>query len=122
MPTFAQLQDSLSAIRFRRAIVGKIVEWLDEQFLPGMEGTPRLALLTEDKVRVPDKAFDEVAEYLNSWGKSLAAEEEKLLGAEVVLVAPPPVEPPKEETPAAPTEVQEQKDAQPEPVPTEESK
>ena len=104
MATFSQLQATLNSIRYRRAIVSKIVEWVDEQFLPGMDGTPKLVLLTEDKVKVPEEAFNELAEVMNGWVQTLMAEEAKLLNSDVAVVAP--AEPPKEEpkTQEAPTE------------------
>lgn len=100
--TFEQLQTSLNSMRFRRAVVAKLVEWLDENLMPGMEGTPKLVLLTEDKVRVPDDAIDETANVLNGWIKSLLVEEQKLLQAEIAVV--PPAPPPEEKKPEAQTQ------------------
>jgi hypothetical protein len=87
MATFSELQATLNSIRYRRAIVSKIVEWVDEQFLPGMDGTPKLVLLTTDKIKVPEEAFNELAEIMNGWTQNLVAEEQKLLNSDVAVTA-----------------------------------
>lgn len=96
MPTFSEYQTTLNALRFKRTVLSKLIEIMDDQFMPDAEGKPKFVLLTEDKVRVPDGAVDDVANDINNWMKALAVEEQKLLSAQVTLTQPPP--PPPEAT------------------------
>lgn len=98
MPTFAELQGHINALRFKRTILSHITEYLDEKFLPEMDQKPERVLLTEERVAVPTEAFDAVAADLSTWIKSLLAEEQKVLGSTVALTPPqPPPEPEKVE-------------------------
>ncbi len=87
MPTFSELHEKLSSLRFKRTILLNLVQQIDDQFLPGAEGTPKKALLTEEKVRVPESAFDEVAEFLNDAVKKLGEEEQSLLSTDLSVIA-----------------------------------
>lgn len=102
MPTFADLQGHLNALRFKRTILSHVVEHLDGEFMPELDQQPKKVLLTEDKVKIPTEAFDSVATDLNNWIKTLMVEEDKLLGSTVALTPPPP--PPVEPKVEAPPE------------------
>ena len=102
MPTFSELHEKLSSLRFKRTILVSLVQHLDDQFLPGADGNPKLALLTEEKVKVPETAFDEVAEFLNDAVKKLGVEEQTLLSTTLTVAKTPPAK----TTPAKKSEAQ----------------
>lgn len=97
MATFLELQTHLDALRNKRTILAHLVEHLDAQFMPELDATPKMVLLTETKVKVPPESFDAVATDLNSWIKALLAEEQKLLSSTVAITPPPPPPEPVEE-------------------------
>lgn len=93
--TFVELQNNLNQMRYKRTVLSKLVEIMDSEFMPDADGKPKMVLLTEEKVKVPEASFDEVANDLNAWIKTIQAEELKLLNSKVDLT--PPSEPPKED-------------------------
>lgn len=86
--TFAELQASLSKMKHKQAVLAKLVEIIDEDFMIDAEGKPKKVLLLEDKTKVPESAFDDVANDLNNWIKNLQAEEQKMLLSQVALTPP----------------------------------
>ena len=64
--------------------------------MPKLEGGPKLVLLTDDKVKVPFDAFEDVAGGLTGWIQSLDQDEKNIMSLE--LSVPKPVQEP-EETP-----------------------
>jgi hypothetical protein len=91
--TLAELTNKLNAAKFRRTVLGHMIEHLDAEFLVSTGDKPQKALLTEDKVRVPQQAFEEILEELSHAVKSLMEEEQNLLASEVALKPPAEVTP-----------------------------
>ena len=61
MPTFSELQQRLSNAKFRKAILTKLIEYIDENFVPAGDGKEaKFALLTDDQVKVPVETFESV--------------------------------------------------------------
>jgi hypothetical protein len=58
--TFSELQQRLSDAKNRKAILLKLVEYVDENFLPNGGGEPKMLLLTDDKIPVPTEMFEAV--------------------------------------------------------------
>lgn len=58
MSTFAELKDRLANARFRKAILQQVIDHLDKDFSSVAGSGPRLVLLTEEQVRVPEVAFE----------------------------------------------------------------
>ena len=95
--TFAELQNKLNAAKFRRTVLGHLIEHLDSEFLAISDGKPQKALLTEDKLRVPQDTFEEILEELSNAVRSLVEEEKMLLTSEVDLLPHPEVTPTQSE-------------------------
>jgi hypothetical protein len=63
MPTFSELQAKLMAAKNRRLVLLHIADLIEGEFLsPNPESQPKRLLLNDDKVPVPQTAFDEVVE------------------------------------------------------------
>ncbi len=63
MSTFSELQEKLNAARNRRSVLMHLVEYLEGEFIAqSQEVKPKQLLLTEEKVPVPQAAFDSVVE------------------------------------------------------------
>lgn len=58
MSTFRELQVRQSAAQYKKTILEAVMSYLDENFRPVAGGDPINALLTDEKVRVPDDAFE----------------------------------------------------------------
>jgi hypothetical protein len=86
--TMAEMQEALNKMRYKRTVLTKLVEYMDETFLPDADGKPKMVLLAEDKSRVPETSFDDVANDINSWVKALQNEEQKLLSSQVSIALP----------------------------------
>ena len=87
--TFAELQKQLQGIRSRRTVIGHLIEYLDENFMPLNGGDPKNVLLTEDKIRVSDVELDDVVTELNVRLKALMDAEGTLLNSSVTLTPAP---------------------------------
>ena len=83
--TFAELSAQLEKNGFQRTVFKKLIEILDDQFLPGHDGNPKFVLLDERKVRVPVDVIDDVAKLLTDLMKALDAETENLSKTEIEL-------------------------------------
>lgn len=83
--TFRELQDQLNVLRFKRTILSHLVEYIDAEFLPNLDQSPKKVLLAEDKVRVPTELFEQVSTDLTTWLKNISEEEQKLLSSIVTL-------------------------------------
>jgi hypothetical protein len=63
MSTFSELQEKLNAARNRRSVLMHLVEYVESEFVAqSQEQKPKQLLLTEEKVPVPQTAFDSVVE------------------------------------------------------------
>ena len=63
MSTFAELQTKLMASKNRRSVLMHIADLIEGEFLsPTPEAQPKRLLLNEEKVPVPQAAFNEVVE------------------------------------------------------------
>jgi hypothetical protein len=63
MPTFSELHEKLLAAKNRRLVLLHIADLIEGEFLShNPESRPKRLLLNEDKVPVPQTAFDEVVE------------------------------------------------------------
>lgn len=62
MPSFLDLQQTVTRSKVRRAILLHLVEYIDQNFRPVPGGDPRHALLTDDKQKVPYQDFEECIE------------------------------------------------------------
>jgi hypothetical protein len=90
MPTFAEIQQHLYNVRFKRLILNYLVEHIDAEFMPTLDQAPKKALLTEEKLRVPREAFEEVAADISKSIKALMDMEQEILGAGYAPQAVPP--------------------------------
>lgn len=60
MPTFQELMKRVVDAKHRKAIITKLVEYLDENFCPQGSEQPKMTLLDDDLVRVPVEMFEAV--------------------------------------------------------------
>jgi hypothetical protein len=108
MPTFNDLAQRLSNAKFRKTVLTKLIEYIDENFVPPGDGKEaKNALLTDDQVRVPVELFESVvADTLTPELEQLDAEITQIMAAE--LAPPPPPTPEPEAAPPAPAPKPEQ--------------
>lgn len=63
MSTFSELQESLNSAKHRRSVLMHLIEHIEGEFISQVQGgKAKQLLLTEDKVPVPQSAFDGVVE------------------------------------------------------------
>lgn len=86
--TLAELTNQVAASKNRRTVLTYLIEHLEGEFMSDAAEKPRKALLTEDKVRVPTDAIEEVLSELATAVKTLVQDEQKLLSSEVALTPP----------------------------------
>src|SRR3954464_11774523 len=86
MSTFHELQQKLTKLKYRKAIVDYMIQHFDEEFRPSSSGPAKKRILTEDKIPVPDDVFEEEASFLTEDLKGIDEEIEAIL---VSTIAPP---------------------------------
>lgn len=64
MATFKELQDRLTQLKYEETIKKHLADYLESNFIPGPSGEPKLVLMTDDKVKVPQEAIDAIVEGL----------------------------------------------------------
>jgi hypothetical protein len=98
--TFSELQNRLSDAKFRKAILLKLIEHIDENFLPNGGGEPKMLLLTDDKIPVPVAMFEAVVEdTLNAEVKQVDQVMNNIMTAPIAAPAPQAATPePKKKT------------------------
>lgn len=120
MATFAEYQAAVNDLRFQREILQHVMEHLDETFMPKLDAKPSRVLLTEDRLAVPQEAFDKVLTALASWIDGFKKQEAMMTGVTIAVTALPPdpaqekqAEPAKTEAAEAPKPQPEQQAAPP---------
>lgn len=84
MPTVREINDQLKKLQYRKTVLKWIADALDKNFLRSAGGEAIKTLLTDDKVRVPETAFDEVIADIVQSVKLCDEETAKLNNTELV--------------------------------------
>lgn len=70
MPTVAEAIESLSKLKYRKAILEYIISNIDEEFLnPGHDPSRNMVLLTDDKIVVPAEEIEAFVTILSEMQK-----------------------------------------------------
>lgn len=58
--TFQELQERLTATKFKRTVIQHLIEYIDSNFRPIAGGDSKSKLMTDEKVPVPPAIFEAV--------------------------------------------------------------
>jgi hypothetical protein len=92
MPSFEEISTRLNVLRFKRAILLRLIDFLETDFRTPT-GSPKRVILTEDKLRVPDDAIHSVIQSLFTELRDLEVEKNLISQSEVI--SPTPTTPPE---------------------------
>lgn len=82
MSTFQELQDRLVAAKNRKAILLRLIEYVDTNFCPVAGKEPEFKLLNDEKVPVPVDAFEStIADILSPEVQALDHEIAQIMGS-----------------------------------------
>jgi hypothetical protein len=99
MSTFQDLYKEMRRQKARRSVLKYLIEMLDTEFLPHLDGKPKKILLTDEKLPVDADVIDLVIQDLIDFDKVVS--EDVLAIQTAYLVNPPTNIAPVEEAPAA---------------------
>jgi hypothetical protein len=83
LATVREINEKLKSLQYKKTILKWLAESLDKNFLRSGGGDALKTLLTDDKVKIPENAFDEIIGQLTTQVKQCDAETNELLGAEI---------------------------------------
>ena len=92
MPSFDEIHTRLNTLRFRRAVLLKLVDYLESDFR-APTGNPKRVLMTEEKIRVPDDAIHGVITFLFTELRNVETEKAAISQSEVIPSSPPATPP-----------------------------
>lgn len=84
MNTFKELQDRLNLSKTKSTILEHLVAYLEDQFRPTPGGTVKKVLVTEEKIPVPDSAYEDVTIDLLRGIQMMRDEMQSILASAVV--------------------------------------
>jgi hypothetical protein len=93
MPTFMELQQKLTGLRDRKAILLMLIEHIEKNFRPIAGATPKLFVKTDDGTIVLDVWFDIIAHELNEKVRACDTETGVILGTNLVVQESPAPQP-----------------------------
>ena len=82
MPTFQETQDHLKELLFRKSVIEHLIEYMDENFKSVGEKDPKKFLISDD-IKVPQVAFEAIAQELTEMAETTNSEVQEIMEAEV---------------------------------------